>query len=235
MKTAVKWNFSCSPRSERFLQSIRRLVLCAATVVLFALGPLSATLRAQNYLTNTGRQEPESRAPAEMGWVDTASGNLHLEIPLGSFQQRGNSRPLVPKLIYDSHIWAYPTDGSALVWTPRTNLFPEDFGSWGFVEGGTTALTVPSYNGNNGCNRDFRLLDGSGTLRYFVLPGARTGSVCDAASAYAVDGSGYLLNVPVCAGCGVFSTTGATVYAPDGTLMGNGSGSGKVEDRKSVV
>ena len=74
------------------------------------------------------------------GIVDAATGNLHLEIPLGSFPQRGGSAPLVPKLIYDSHIWTFPTDGSSKVWTTQGNLYGLAFGTWGFHEGGSAGL-----------------------------------------------------------------------------------------------
>jgi hypothetical protein len=79
-----------------------------STCLIFALsltGPLAGRLAAQSYLTSTGSPGFAAPYPAEMGSVDAASGNLHLEIPLGTYPQRATSAPLVAKLIYDSHIW----------------------------------------------------------------------------------------------------------------------------------
>src|SRR5277367_1788292 len=58
---------------------------------------------AQGYLTSTGTPPFSAPEPVEYGFTDTANGNLHLEIPLGSFPQRGSNQGLAVKLVYDSN------------------------------------------------------------------------------------------------------------------------------------
>jgi len=43
---------------------------------------LQGLCNAQDYLTSTGAPSFAAPYPVEMGFVDAASGNLHLEIPL---------------------------------------------------------------------------------------------------------------------------------------------------------
>ena len=45
--------------------------------------------RAQSYLTQVGRPTFGSPVPVELGYYDTSTGDLHLQIPLGSWPQRG--------------------------------------------------------------------------------------------------------------------------------------------------
>jgi hypothetical protein len=52
---------------------------------LFIVGPFLEVLQAQNYLTSTGTPSFAAPYPVEMGRVDAASGNLHLEIPWALF------------------------------------------------------------------------------------------------------------------------------------------------------
>ncbi|PYU23413.1 MAG: hypothetical protein DMG32_16190 [Acidobacteria bacterium] len=78
------------------------------------------TAEAQNYLTQTGSPSFTTSQPVELGFVNVANGNLHLEIPLGYFPQRG-SRGFAAKLIYDSRIWQVVTTTSS-TWQPNNVL-----------------------------------------------------------------------------------------------------------------
>lgn len=51
----------------------------------FSLKPAEA-----QYTTATGMPSFTTALPVEMGFTNVANGNLHLEIPLGSFPQRGH-------------------------------------------------------------------------------------------------------------------------------------------------
>ena len=87
---------------------------CRASMVLAAMwliGSIGGVVQAQNYLTSTGIPAFAAPYPAEMGTVDASSGHLHLEIPLGSFPQRGGASPLNPKLYYDSPTWGVSSNG----------------------------------------------------------------------------------------------------------------------------
>ena len=61
--------------------------------LLVAAATFTSPLVAQNYLTSTGSPSFGVPVPVEMGSVDTASGNLHLTVPLGSYPQRGTDQP----------------------------------------------------------------------------------------------------------------------------------------------
>lgn len=123
--------------------------LCLLLGIAHLIGSDCVTLEAQSYLTSTGSPSFAAPYPAEMGTVDAASGNLHLEIPLGSFSQR-RAGALVPKFVYDSHIWTVPTDGASKVWTLTGTLYGLAFGTWGFYEGGSEGVYNMATSGS-GC------------------------------------------------------------------------------------
>jgi hypothetical protein len=53
---------------------------------------LASVARAQlDYSVQIGRPTFTTPSPVEMGFVNLANGNLHLEIPLGSFRERGRT------------------------------------------------------------------------------------------------------------------------------------------------
>ena len=81
MNTALmRGDFAHSVRSGSLVQKIPvKFAMC----IMFFFGPLPSLLQAQNYLTSTGRSGFSVPEQAEMGMVDAATGNLHLEIPLG--------------------------------------------------------------------------------------------------------------------------------------------------------
>ena len=138
--------------------------------------------------------------PVEMGSIDAANGNLHLEIPLGNFTQKGNL-PLPVKLVYDSKIWNITDDGSGLSWQPNniqsTHSPFASPGGWRLVAGqiqDTYAVNVIF----GGCGQSFqnwRFVDSSGAIHPFGVV-STTGN-CSGANqpqtGYALDGSGYVI------------------------------------------
>jgi RHS repeat-associated protein len=85
-------------RSIRFIISaIFSLITCALMSPL----PIAAQ---SNYLEELGPPPNGGTTPVEMGFINLNNGNLHLEVPLGSFPQRGN-QSYSAKLVYDSRIW----------------------------------------------------------------------------------------------------------------------------------
>jgi RHS repeat-associated protein len=172
------------------------------------------SLHAQSYLTSTGSPSFAASYPVELGSVDAASGNLHLEIPLGSFPQRKNGA-LAPRLVYDSHIWGLPTDGASQVWTLTGTLYGLAFGTWGFYEGGNEGVYQLATAGSNTCNEDMMLWDESGTQHFFNIPGTLNGSTCSGGTGYATDSSGYQIRQTAWNDQGLNATL--SVFAPDGT------------------
>ena len=80
----------------------------------------SGVADAQNYLTAGGAPTFSAPAPVELGFTDTANGNLHLEILLGSFPQRGSKQPLTAKLVHDSNTMWYVSCSLSCSWQPSS-------------------------------------------------------------------------------------------------------------------
>src|SRR5229473_506724 len=82
-----------------------------------------------DYLERVGRPDFHVVQPVEMGFVDLANGNLHLEFPMAAIQQRGGMQ-LAVKLTYDSRIWGrQPNPG--LQWIPDSGHIGHGFvGGW---------------------------------------------------------------------------------------------------------
>src|SRR5216683_5514593 len=59
-----------------------------------------------NYVTQLGPPAAGATVPVELGEINLTNGNLHQEIPLGEFPQRGKLG-YSAKLVYDSRIWQY--------------------------------------------------------------------------------------------------------------------------------
>jgi RHS repeat-associated protein len=191
--------------SSRFVRWSVLAAICAGT--------FGNVLQAQNYLTATGVPSFATPYPAEMGTVDASTGSLHLEIPLGSFPQRGGAAPLVPKLLYDSNIWkAVPVDGVSAVWNPNAGG-----GSFEVSAGYPTSIYPVSGDVENVCDNDWVVTDDSGVQRYFRINSTQNGTQCNSGSAYASDSSGYLLQVTSLDTS--LQNYSVTYYAPDGTQM----------------
>src|ERR1700730_15342094 len=92
------------------LRSLVLLILSAAFV---------GRAQAQNYLTSTGAPPFSAPEPVDYGFTDLSTGNLHIEIPLGSYPQRGTDQPSTVRYVYDSNkLWSTAVVGTAWTWTP---------------------------------------------------------------------------------------------------------------------
>src|SRR6266699_1773420 len=78
------------------------------------LGPIAPTVRGQNTSDSIGVPPFSELAPIENGYINLSNGDMHLEIPLGSFPQRVGRR-FKAELMYDSRIWI---GDSYIGWTP---------------------------------------------------------------------------------------------------------------------
>src|SRR5438445_5747300 len=120
----------------------------ATELALILLLACVSPLKAQSYLENVGIPTFTTSVPVENGFINAGSGNLHLEIPLGSFPQRGGRQYRVA-LVYDSAIWQ-PVNGS---WQP-TNVSTADgsansWGGWRLVTSGDLGIVHPSSPATN--------------------------------------------------------------------------------------
>ena len=189
--------------------------------------------KAQTYLQSVGVPSFATELPVENGFINAANGNLHLEIPLGSFPQRSGAPDKIV-LMYDSAIWANP---SGTAWTPKNipnsqgSPYLNVWGGWrpvtsresGYESYGTT------YSGNCTKMADYywetfspwiwTAPDGSqhsfpASTTEPLYPGicGTAGSGTPNSTAYASDGSGFFMSIT--------NYTNAVVYAPDGTKIG---------------
>ncbi|HKW76566.1 MAG TPA: hypothetical protein VJN64_13640 [Terriglobales bacterium] len=200
-------------RKDCFASFLRLLALFTLALA-SAIG--ASVANAQSYLNATGSPTFTTAMPVEMGFVNVANGNLHLEIPLASFPQRG-SLHYNARLVYDSSIWK--VSGGA--WQ-ATNV-PNSMGGWRLLTGGE-AGTVTFTNGSKACDTpppiQFRSFHTSfvwtapnGTTHRFPIFTMQDRTICQEGvssdTEFADDSSGYMMVVT--------NYTSATVYAPDGT------------------
>src|ERR1700688_419752 len=95
--------------SGRRETTILRLLMFLTAVVF--LSPPSNAQDPSNYVLQTGTPTFAANDVFPFGTVDIANGNLHLEIPLGSYPQRGG-KSLSLKLVYDSRVWGVINTGT---------------------------------------------------------------------------------------------------------------------------
>ena len=79
----------------------------ALVALLWLLGPSSALMMGQDYTNAIGIPPFTQQLPVESGFINANNGDLHLEIPLGSFPERAG-RQFKAVLMYDSMIWDCP-------------------------------------------------------------------------------------------------------------------------------
>lgn len=201
-------------------------VLLVALVWLF--GPSAALVRGQSYLQSAGSPTFSTQIPIKNGYIDASNGRLHLEVPMGSYPQRGG-RPYNVSLNYDGNIWT-STSGT---WQP-TNVTASDcipgpasraWSGWRLVTSGSGCVSFTTTD-QGYCNGvlDRSIFYGNwtwtapdGTVRSF--PSVQTeeqGDTCSSAvnassQGWASDGSGFWMAVT--------GYVQASVYAPDGTLV----------------
>ena len=74
----------------------------------------------QDYIYATGSPNFGVNFPVPDGYINVTNGNLHLDIPLGSYNQMGNLPTVKISLEYDSRIWKI-VDAGGHSWQP-TNV-----------------------------------------------------------------------------------------------------------------
>ena len=115
---------------------------------------VSVSLSAQNpqtYIQQSGMPIFTTTQAVELGFINLSNGNLHIEIPLGAFPQRGTMPTFAAKLIYDSRIWGfsdlsggwkpYNPGSSDGISTVSTNSYC--CGGWRFVTSADPGMVRP--------------------------------------------------------------------------------------------
>jgi hypothetical protein len=210
----------CSPLAR----VVRRFFFLIAYVCFISLS-LSKGV-AQDYLTATGSPTFGILSPVENGFTNLSNGNLHLEIDLGNFPQRGKKQ-LSTKLVYDARIWQINSTSNS--WQP-TNV-ANSLGGWRFVttyDPGTVSQTLTTTT----CGpsqviqtwQAFVWTDPLGTQRVFPITTTQnqcTGVNTATGDAYAEDSSGFHMYVTNFQTATVFGKDGAQVYPSAKDTNGN--------------
>ena len=191
---------------------IKRTLAMAALAILCL---HSRDIWAQDYLTSIGTPSFTTPYPAEMGMVDAASGKLHMEIPFGSYPQRGRES-MTWKLAYDSLFWAPQQVGNNWVWAPYNNSFNGYGAGWYYFEPTFWGGSVIAWPTN--CTFDEPLSEPNGTQHWFHMSlGSGTiasGCSLSSAIAYATDSSGLELFASYSK-----PNLSLTLYSPHGSLL----------------
>ncbi len=182
------------------------------------------TVSAQSYLLQTGRPTFSTTWPVHSGFINIPNGNLHLEIPLATFPQRGG-HTFSAKLVYDSRIWKTVFNGITYTWQP-TNVAGSQ-GGWRFVTTADVGRVIFSDApdlcdpgpGSIDIFSGFAWIAPDGTSHSFNIQTqsvSGTPKACgfrntSAGASSAIDSSGLYMSVT--------NYTDATVYAPDGTQV----------------
>lgn len=186
-------------------------------------------VQAQAYLTQVGNTPFSTAVPVEMGYYDASTGNVHLEIPLGSWPARGR-HGFTAALVYDSRVWFIGTPGGTRTWQP-TNVPVTNWAGWRLMTipaiGGTTHYTTQVLNctcPEPPCHNtpryykysNFTWTDAYGTVRAFPIYTEYDPYSCDGDNPvdteYANDSSGYRMAV-------TNYTQISSVIAADGTSV----------------
>jgi RHS repeat-associated protein len=179
---------------------------------------------AQDFVPGTGTPTFGQPEPVEMGTVDAASGNLHLEIPLGSFPQRAG-KVLDLKIAYDSSVWSIFSDGVSARWVNnQTDLGDRAAGGWRVVDSGSASLLELG----TGCIFNLLAQEPNGTTHLFHVnlgtgtPSGSGGCTLSTQTTYATDASGFFLTEQCCSNGAILFPA---LYGPDGTCFWTSAGS----------
>ena len=216
---------------------MKRIAVKAALAFLL-FGPIAKSQEPWDYLQATNTPDFSVSVPVELGFINLANGNLHLEIPLASPNQRGVLR-YNAKFVYDSRNWIPVNVNGQFVWNPIEGLEDPSFsdpsahGTWSVMTDyhDLTGQIRPTPSigprvwgalGQISCNgtsnrvfKNFEYTLGDTTLFFDITisQNACTGFPL-AADGYSTDGSGYHLFVGANPSTGLWDTA---LVAPDGT------------------
>ena len=232
-KSCTSANANHSKRDSLIHSSRWAILIMLAWVV--SSGALTARCQDIDPLNSIGVPTYSTNLPVENGYINAATGNLHLEIPLGTFPQRGGP-PFKPILMYDSDIWTYvrsfvPYNIPMPWFVPNQSQGESSLAGWRFVIPQYNAVYFDYNDSTSTCNLDglpyyetyvgFTWYAPDGTVHAFPITTKQgVPNKCNNynppgwtpnGSGPALDSSGYSMFVT--------NYTDTTVYAPDGTMV----------------
>jgi RHS repeat-associated protein len=220
------------PCAVRIIGSHRKRRFLLLATLAWILGPSAAITRGQSYLQSVGSPSFLTSLPVENGNINASNGNLHLEIPLGTYPQRGKNQDKI-MLIYDSAIW----DSSSGAWVPNNISSPSyndptggPWGGWRIIHtagGGKvtyaenlTGFCAPDGGPQYDVLNNFEWTAPDGTQHAFAIQTTNPFSSCGgtdqpSGDAFASDATGYHMYVQNYAN----SASDVIVYGPDGSKV----------------
>jgi RHS repeat-associated protein len=167
-------------------------------LVIFILLVAACVAHGQDYLYRIGSPTFTTQEAVDLGFINLGNGNLHLEIEMGSFPQRGKIE-FAPRLFYDSRIWkivngAWQPSNVANSWAGWRYGTTADRGVVTYDETATscgTGLYIRNYS-------NFTWTSPDGTKRVFPVQTSRnecTGGGTSSGNAMVDDSSGYKINI----------------------------------------
>ena len=219
-------------KSAKFLM-IR--TLASVAIAIFSISLMAQ--QQQSFLDEPGVPAFTTAFAVENGFINIPNGALHLEIPIGTYTQRGSKLQYHARLVYDSRFWTYDgnPDDSPHGWQPNgVSGYPQPFGvGWRLITGGepgtpsmSQKLLLECSTGSAGQIGPFyktqlskyQYQEPDGTVHRFPsISLTRTDINCGfapgpgTASALASDNSGFRMDVS--------NFTSIVVHAPDGTKV----------------
>lgn len=233
-----------------------RRILFISLLIIPLIAAISTTCAdaQNNYLYGTGNPTWGVNIPIENGFINVANGNVHIEIPIGSEPQRGGMS-YTESVIYDSRIWQIVNTGSSYSFQPNGGgwTFGGSLNGGQVEEGNIVNGSVPC-SGSGGSQgylqTTYTWIDPSGTSHLFapgiyslyapICPYGNTAGISNSATgtAYAVDGSGYFLNVSQATSGPYNGATFPAVFDQNGNQPGyedrNGNYTGAVYNHVSA-
>ncbi len=175
---------------------------------------LPSKAMAQAYLHSTGFPSFSVVQPVAGGGIDLSNGNLHIEIPVGTYKQRGGG-VITQSFTYDSRIWQINTSNA---WAPDTTA------GWHIQQGFSNrdvtmdVTTVPCGSGSYMLFNNYQWTDQHQTAHFFpisVVLNVPAGCTPPASvlTGYATDSSGFFISVDAA------TPFVPLVFYPDGTIF----------------
>jgi RHS repeat-associated protein len=224
---------------RRGRKSMKAMQLLFAVVLVFVLFT-TASFGQQSFMDEPGIPAFTTAFPVEHGFINLANGNLHIEIPIATYPQRGNIKALHARLVYDSRFWSVRTDpvSGAQTWQQKGPGVGIPVGGLFRLitdgEAGITGVTTNTvqcgcinFTGTGPCQPQLRTTysnftyqepngtthrtgDGVNSFKLYQTMTCPGQQTVSSGTAYANDASGYKF---------VINNFSPIVYAPDGTQV----------------
>jgi YD repeat-containing protein len=178
---------------------------------------LNNPANAQDYLQSTGFPSFSVVQRVALGGIDISNGNLHLEIPVGIYSQRGG-HVIQQRFTYDSRIWKISVNGASQSWAVDNTSGWQGQAGFASASVNFNVQSVPCGTSSYNLYNAYTWTDEHQTAHFFPISiPTNIPSGCNAPppvlTAYSTDSSGFFMSANASA------PTTPNVYYPDGTIF----------------